>query len=314
MNTFIALLKREYHEHKGGILWAPVITCAIFLVLTVGGLAVAASHGGGVVNVNGVNLASALATLTDDNAREIGQAIDAVLSAGYFFATIPAFFVALFYLLGALYTDRQDRSVYFWKSMPVSDRATVLSKAATAVVVIPAVAWLVGTLTSVLLLIALLVIASALGANAFELASLGNPLAIVGGSLLLIPLTLLWSLPMVGWTLMCSAMARMRPFLWAIGVPAIAGLLLWWLGVLGVVAKGVAAWYWQHIFARITLGIAPLSWNIGIDGADTDTTNVMAMVTSHSWSVLSSPALWIGAVIGLALLWAASEARKRVIE
>ena len=48
--------------------------------------------------------------------------------------------VGFFYCIDALYADRADRSVLFWKSLPLSDAETVLSKFATAAVLIPLVA------------------------------------------------------------------------------------------------------------------------------------------------------------------------------
>ena len=53
-------------------------------------------------------------------------------------------FVVFFYCLGSLYDERKDRSVLFWKSLPVSDRDTVLSKALSALVVAPTLAIAVG--------------------------------------------------------------------------------------------------------------------------------------------------------------------------
>src|SRR4029077_929947 len=37
-----------------------------------------------------------------------------------------AFIVGVFYCLDALYGERRDRSILFWKSLPVSDLTTVL--------------------------------------------------------------------------------------------------------------------------------------------------------------------------------------------
>ena len=45
--------------------------------------------------------------------------------------------VLTFYLLDCLYAERKDRSILFWKSLPVSDGLTVLSKFLVAVVVVP---------------------------------------------------------------------------------------------------------------------------------------------------------------------------------
>ncbi len=51
--------------------------------------------------------------------------------------TAIAFIVGIFYSLDALYGERRDRSILFWKSLPVSDLTTVLSKAIIPLVVLP---------------------------------------------------------------------------------------------------------------------------------------------------------------------------------
>src|ERR1700687_5194317 len=45
-----------------------------------------------------------------------------------------AFMVGVFYCLDALHGERRDRSILFWKSLPVSDLTTVLSKASIPIV------------------------------------------------------------------------------------------------------------------------------------------------------------------------------------
>jgi len=49
---------------------------------------------------------------------------------------VTAFVVGIFYSLDALYGERRDRSILFWKSLPVSDFTTVLSKASIPLVVL----------------------------------------------------------------------------------------------------------------------------------------------------------------------------------
>ncbi|GAE49902.1 membrane protein [Xanthomonas arboricola pv. pruni str. MAFF 311562] len=60
-------------------------------------------------------------------------------------------FVVFFYSLGSLYDDRRDRSVLFWKSLPVSDVQTVLSKAAWALLLAPLIAIVIGVLVGLAL-------------------------------------------------------------------------------------------------------------------------------------------------------------------
>ena len=50
---------------------------------------------------------------------------------------LTAFVVGVFYCLDALYGERRERSILFWKSLPVSDLTTVLSKATIPLVILP---------------------------------------------------------------------------------------------------------------------------------------------------------------------------------
>src|SRR5207247_4279204 len=69
-----------------------------------------------------------------------------------------SFLVAVFYCIDALYGERRDRSILFWKSLPVSDGTTVLSKMSIPVVVVPLVTFAITVATH----IAMLVLSSAI--------------------------------------------------------------------------------------------------------------------------------------------------------
>src|SRR3954454_7810512 len=61
--------------------------------------------------------------------------------------------VAIFYCLDALYGERRDRSVLFWKSMPVSDWTAVLSKMAVPLVILPVVTFAITIATQLIVLL-----------------------------------------------------------------------------------------------------------------------------------------------------------------
>ena len=63
------------------------------------------------------------------------------------------FFVAVFYCLDALHGERRDRSILFWKSLPVSDLTTVLSKAAIPLVVLPPLTFVITVATQFIMLL-----------------------------------------------------------------------------------------------------------------------------------------------------------------
>lgn len=131
--------------------------------------------------------------------------------------------VGVLYCLSALYNERRDRTVLFWKSLPVSDLITVLSKASIPLVVLPVIVFVV--------VLALQAIMLAVNAVVVVAADLGPPTA----QLLLPRMTLLlayglvamalWYAPIWGWLLMVSAWARRTPFLWAF-LPPLALIVL----------------------------------------------------------------------------------------
>src|SRR5213592_3902241 len=64
-----------------------------------------------------------------------------------------AFIVGVFYCLDALHGERRDRSILFWKSLPVSDLTTLLSKATIPLVVLPMVTFAIIVAMQVVMLL-----------------------------------------------------------------------------------------------------------------------------------------------------------------
>ena len=146
-----------------------------------------------------------------------------VMGEPYVFAhaalTLILMILAAFYCLGALFNERQDRSILFWKSLPVSDLTAVLSKAAIPMIVLPTVGVLAtGAVHAVILLQTTLILLAA-GVSPATPWTLGY---VVGEGVALvyswITLTL-WLAPVYGWLLLVSTWARRAPFLWAVLPP-----------------------------------------------------------------------------------------------
>ncbi len=135
-----------------------------------------------------------------------------------------AMFVGVYYCLEAFQGERRDRSILFWKSLPVSDMTTVLSKAA-----IPALLQVIAWGASVLLVFVMLVFAS-LGAagSGLSVTELWQRVGFFDGSLTLLYHLLavhtLWHAPFYAWALLVSAWARRAAILWAT-VPVVAVVL-----------------------------------------------------------------------------------------
>lgn len=132
-----------------------------------------------------------------------------------------AFIVNLFYCLGALHNERRDRSILFWKSLPVSDLTTVLAKASVPMLGLPVIVFIcvVATQLAMVLLHAALMLAHGLSPaplwERLPLVRLWGVLAyglIAGG---------IWYAPVYAWLLLVSAWAKRNPFLWAVLPPLV---------------------------------------------------------------------------------------------
>jgi ABC-2 type transport system permease protein len=138
---------------------------------------------------------------------------------------ITAFLVAVFYCLGALHNERRDRSLLFWKSLPVSDLTTVLAKAAMPTVVLPVITFVVIMAAQAVMLlmttVALLLHGMDAAAPWTEI-PWGRMIAVMAWGQ--IALTL-WNAPIYAWLLVVSAWAKKAPFLWAVLPPLALALV-----------------------------------------------------------------------------------------
>lgn len=142
------------------------------------------------------------------------------MASGFLMAT--GMIVGAFYCLGTLYNERRDRSVLFWKSLPVSDTTAVLAKASVPLVILPLVVW---TVTVVLQFAMLLVNSAAIAGSSQNVTTLWRQLSPIMLWLMLlyhlIAVHSLWHAPFYGWMLLVSSWAKRAPFLWAV-LPAVA--------------------------------------------------------------------------------------------
>ena len=144
----------------------------------------------------------------------------AVLAKPFRMAPAPimlaSFIVGLFYAIDSLYGERRDRSILFWKSMPVSDRTTVLAKAAIPLAVLPLFAFALSAATQLGLAAASTPVLLANRINPSILwrelqVSQGVPIMLYG-----LMVHTLWFAPIYGWFTLVSAWARRAPLLWAV--------------------------------------------------------------------------------------------------
>ena len=325
-HTFKMLLKREFWEHKGGFLWAPLVAGGILLLLSLMGFALgevtlrrAAGDGtisvdGGSVQINGLNLARLTEKMSPEDVRQLGGAIDLSLYMASAWPFIVLAFVVFFYCLGSLYDERRDRSVLFWKSLPVSDAQTVWSKVASAAVIAPVLAVAASLVTMIGFLCVTSLFVALHGGNPFTLLwAPASPLKIAGNLIASIPVYALWAMPTIGWLMLCSAWAKSKPFLWAIMIPLFAGIFVWWFGLMRVFELDTV-WFWKNFVARALFSVAPVSWldaaHLPVIHADGPEAVSSAINLGTMYSVLLTPQLWIGVVVGVAMIFASIRLRR----
>lgn len=127
---------------------------------------------------------------------------------------------AIFYCLEALHSERRDRSILFWKSLPVSDAETVLTKLAVPMLVIPVVVFVAVTVLCTLLLAigsAFLAIEGQAVAVLWQIGGFPLRFSCLSYALLV---SALWYAPIYCGLLLVSVWARHTPFLW-VALPAI---------------------------------------------------------------------------------------------
>lgn len=306
------LLKREYWENRGGFFWAPAIGAGVTLLLTVMGLITAEvfrKKFTGDIQL-GIPLKRLTERLSEDDLSKLGGVLDMALLSMSGLLQFILFFVVFFYLLSALYDDRRDRSVLFWKSLPISDSSMVVSKVLAAALIAPVLSTLIAMALQLALLLLLSLYVVFHGINPITV--LWGPVSLLnvwGQMLANIPVNALWALPTIGWLLMVSAFARSKPFLWALLVPIAVGLLLNWFDLLSIVDLEYSA-YWKHVVMRILLGVLPGSFMLHLAITDpsilTNSVELQQLTSSFGWNLmgdaLSSLNLWIGAAAGIGMI------------
>lgn len=316
MKTFTWLLKREFWESRGGFFWAPMIAGLVYLGISIMGFITALVLGSREnIQVSGVNIADLTRELPTEDIAMLGQGLDISLymAASWPLMVLP--FVVFFYCLGALYDDRRDRSMLFWKSLPVSDRDTVLSKVVTATLVAPVIAIVAGVLTMLGFLLVLSVFVLAHGGNPFTLViAPSSPLMVAFNVLLWIPVYAVWALPAVGWLLLCSAWARTKPFLWAVMLPLAAWLMVFWFGVMRLFDLG-AGWFGGNIVGRMLGSVVPGSdvlyrdWS-SLSGIDSPEEFLQMFSAGFAFQSFALPHMWIGAAAGAVMVVVAIRLRR----
>jgi ABC-2 type transport system permease protein len=200
-------LLRELWENKS-IYIAPAIVAAVLLV-------------GALVSSGYLPERRRNAMLLDEVRRR--AAIELPYNIVAMMLIVTAFIVGFFYCLDALYGERRDRSILFWKSLPVSDLTTVLSKAIIPLAILPAIVFVVVVATQffMLLISSAVLMPSGLAGTTWANFNLLRESVVLFYGLIVIAL---WHAPIYGWALLISGLARRATFLWAVLPPLAIGI------------------------------------------------------------------------------------------
>ena len=289
MKTYTWLVRREFWENRA--IWiAPLVIGA---ALTLAALF-------GRVDIGDVP--------TPEGTRAVSGMVLFAFGA-VFFAAMNLY--ATWYLLDCLYADRKDRSILFWKSLPISDTSTVLSKLFTGLLAIPLVYFLAADVATVLMAF----IVSVRARSSFG-SSLWQPdlwLQLQALWLYLIVTTAIWYLPFAGYLMVISAWAKRAVTVWSVLPPlALYVLERWFFGT-----------HWVgEILQDRTLGYLPRAfkyaehdaWVSTVVGDSTVTTPASVWQLLNPLVFVSSPATWIGVAVGGAFIVVAIQLRMRRTE
>jgi ABC-2 type transport system permease protein len=278
-------IRRELWENRS-IYIAPL---AVAILIVLGFSYSIARIPNGILISNTVNNNGVITETT----HGIDPVLPYTIAAGLIMAT--TFLVAIFYCLDALYSERRDRSILFWKSLPISDLTVVLSKASIPLILLPLLTWILTVVTQSLMLLINVAIFHARG---LDTTALNAGLPLTQNSIMLFyhlfAIHALWYAPIWCWFLLVSAWARRTPLLWAT-LPPVA------LAVLEAITL-----HSSHVYDFLKYRIhGPLGSDSFSDGS-----SMSSQFHLPAAQFFSTPGLWEGLALAAVFLAAAIQLRR----
>lgn len=289
IQTQLALLRRELWEHRA-IYVAPLV---LVLLVTLTSIT-------GQVSISSLEEEVNLAILGTMNMseNERAMAITGVMLGISWLFFLTMIVLSYFYAIDALYAERKDKSILFWRSLPVTDSETVVSKLLTAALVIPAVTFVGIVVTHILVLLVSSVWVGMRGVDAWSLIWGSAPLlqnwaaTLIG--VLLLPI---WSSPFIGWFLFVSAFAKRSPFL-------LGGLPLVVLPMLEKILLGTNV-FAEMLFDRLPFNLPLIRDMPSLENGEVDEEDLMELAESgvnvlefvDLGRFFGSASVWIGVLV-----------------
>jgi ABC-2 type transport system permease protein len=213
---------------------------------------------------------------------------------------LTAFLVGIFYSLDALHGERRDRSILFWKSLPVSDLSTVLAKASVPLAILPVLVFVSTVLLQFVMRLesgAVLLLSGASSATPSHPPLLEMQLVLLYEVIVLT----LWHAPIYMWMLLVSGWPRRATFLWAVLPP------------LALAAVEYIAFHTSHLcsllYSRL-LGFDEVSFDLKDKNGVPIDAHFIPLTQLAPGKFLSSPSLWVGLIFAVAFFAAAVRLRR----
>jgi ABC-2 type transport system permease protein len=220
-------------------------------------------------------------------------AIEAPYDMAAIMLILTAFIVGVFYCLDALYGERRDRSILFWKSQPVSDRTTLFSKATIPLLILPLVTFAIVIATQLVMLLWTSVL---LITHGMSPVSTWTCFPLFRNSFILLyglVAIALWHAPIYGWALLVSGWAPRATFLCAV-VPLLG------IGFFEKITFGTS--HFASMLKHRLIGFAPEAFAF----------NAYSIASPQLTPLryLSTPDLWLGLLFAAVFLVAAIRLRR----
>lgn len=295
IHVFKQLLIKEFWEHKQ-LFWLPIIFFAVFVALFV------------FQYTNFASIDLFKTSIIVFNAGLVNELTLELMITGSFSAML-----SLMYVMGGLHTDRLDRSILFWKSLPVPDWLTVLSKLFYPLLYAPVAVILVCLLLFFVKSMAYLILTQQLSpaqiASVLFNSKIWQDFTRI---FLMLPLYILFALPSVSWILMMSAVCKSRVFPWAVGVPFLIEFVVLFSKVMEKLGWSTFEFSYQ-IFVRGICSLIPGFWYFAADGTQNQIpAHEFTLENTYQQALIEyvSPGLWIGVLCSFIMIAIAIRQRR----
>ncbi len=346
MKKFLTLIKRDLSENRGALIITPmaiasVIFALVFISIAMGKFEFGNDHGinfgatsdanvnadiemngdhykiykenGVLYKDNGTTKEPFVGKVDDQDVKAISQVFVMASAASAIIPISVSVIAIIFVLAGALYDERKERNIMFWKSLPISDLQTAGAKIVSIVGGGLGFAALSAFVLHIAMMVLIAVSANIMGikipnASLLDMGVVANTTGQIWIDIIIVLFGYaLWALPVYGWILASSAFAPKSPFFWAI-LP---------IGLLPLLAKiffqgsvEPALTPLQHLSGQPIIEAFGKAFK-SVENSQTIRDNNFSIDMSGVYQTFAEPQLWIGVIVGLAFIYAASEIRRR---